>query len=183
LKLIVAITGASGVVYGVRLLEELKKIDSMETHLIISDKGTDNIGIETGYSIEFIRSLADHHHDWQCMTSPLASGSFLIDAMVINPCSMKTLAAIACGYCENLITRAADITIKEKRKLILCPRESPLSAIHLENMLKLSRLGVLILPPMPGFYTRPATIDDIIDHHIMKIFDQIKLPFMGKRWN
>jgi 4-hydroxy-3-polyprenylbenzoate decarboxylase len=171
-RIIVAISGASGAIYGIRLLEALQK-EGIETHLIISRWARETIREETSYSVEEIEKLTNYFYDERDLTAPLSSGSFLIHGMVVIPCSMKTLAAIACGYVENLIARAADITIKESRELVLVPRETPLNAIHLENMLKLSRLGVVILPPMPAFYIKPSSIDDLVNHTIGKVLDQL----------
>ncbi|MDL2213936.1 UbiX family flavin prenyltransferase [Clostridia bacterium OttesenSCG-928-O13] len=183
MKITVAITGASGVIYGVRLLEALAKSGQAQTHFVMSAAAEDNIRIETGYAAGDIAALADRHYRVDDMTAAIASGSFPMDAMVVLPCSMKTLAAIAHGYAGNLIARAADVTIKEGRKLILCPRETPFSAIHLSNMLELARIGVCILPPVPGFYQKPQSIDDLIAHHTMKVFDQLNLPFPDvTRW-
>jgi 4-hydroxy-3-polyprenylbenzoate decarboxylase len=131
-----------------------------------------------------VQSLADAVYDNSDLGAKTSSGSFLTQGMVVVPCSMKTLSAIAGGFCDSLISRTADVMLKEGRKLVLCPRETPLSAIHLENMLKLSRLGVSMVPPMPAFYNAPKTIDDLIDHQVMKILDQFGLAYeKGKRWN
>ena len=182
-KLVVGITGASGVLYGVRLLECLKTMDDVHTSLIMSDAARANLAIETGLSPEYVEGLADAVYAQSHMAAPVASGSYRTDAVVITPCSMKTLSAIAHGYSDTLLVRAADVAIKEGRKLILAPRETPLSAIHLRNMLALAELGVCILPPIPAFYHAPATIDDLLLHHVMKIMDQLGLPFEGcARW-
>ena len=181
-RIVVAICGASGAIYGIRLLDALKK-EKVETHLILSEWAATTIEMETNYLLEEIKKLADYSYAVNDLTASLSSGSFLFQGMIIIPCSMKTLAAIACGYVDNLISRAADVTIKEGRKLILVPRETPLNAIHLENMLKLSRLGVVILPPMPAFYIKPSTIDDLINHTIGKILDQLSIDNdLYKRW-
>lgn len=181
-RITVAISGASGAIYAIRLLEALRK-KKVETHLILSEWAYVTIKAETNYLPEEVRKLASYSYAVKDLTAPLTSGSFLIEGMVIIPCSMKTLAAIACGYADNLISRAADITIKEDRKLILVPRETPLDAIHLENMLKLSRLGVVILPPMPAFYIKPSTIDDLVNHTIGKVLDQLGIHNnLYRRW-
>jgi len=179
--LIVAITGASGSIMGIRFLEELKNIDVI-TELIISNKAKIIIKAETDYSISDVSNLATKHYDVDDLTAAPASGSYKIDEMVVIPCSMKTLAAIANGYSDNLISRVADVMIKERRKLILVVRETPLNAIHLENMLKLTRLGVIIFPPVPSFYHKPQNIDDIIKHTIGRILDQVGLKIDIKRW-
>ena len=181
--IVVAITGASGVIYGIRLLEALREQDGCRIHFIVSSWAEKTIGIETSYSMSDILRLADISYDYDDLTSAIASGSFRTDAMVIAPCSMKTIGAIANGFSDNLITRSADVMIKEKRKLILVPRETPLSIIHLENMLKLAHVGSVILPPVPGFYAHPKTIEDVIDHTVGKILDQLDLDHrLFRRW-
>lgn len=183
MNIIIASTGATGSVYTVRILEKLKEISNVKTHLVMSEWSAVNLEVETDYSLDYVKSLADYVYDNKNLGAKIASGSFLIDGMIILPCSMKTLSAISCGYSDNLITRSADVTLKESRKLVICPRETPLNAIHLENMLKLSRLGVSIMPPMPGFYSKPKTIDDIIDHHVMRVLDQFNINVCDeKRW-
>ena len=181
-RIIIAISGASGAIYGIRLLEALRE-KRVETHLILSEWAYVTIKIETNYLLEEVKKLASCSYSAKDLTASLASGSFSIQGMVIIPCSMKTLAAIACGYVDNLISRAADITIKEGRKLVLVPRETPLNAIHLENMLKLSRLGAVILPPIPAFYVKPSTIDDLVNHTIGKVMDQLGIDNnLYQRW-
>lgn len=183
MDLVIGSTGATGIIYTVRILEKLKDIEGVNTHLIISDWAAANLSIETPYDINYLKSLATYTYDYHDLSAKVASGSFLVDGMIILPCSMKTLSAISNGYSDNLITRAADVTLKEGRKLVICPRETPLSPIHLENMLKLSRLGVSIMPPMPGFYSNPKTLDDIIDHHVMRVLDQFRINICNeKRW-
>lgn len=183
MNIIIAATGATGIIYTVKLLELLKPESEIKTHLIMSDWAMANLEIETEYKLSYICSLADHHYDNHNLASPLASGSYLIDGMIVLPCSMKTLSSIRHGYSDSLITRAADVTLKERRKLVISPRETPLNSIHLENMLELSKLGVTIMPPMPGFYSHPTTIDDIITHHIIRILDQFNINISNKiRW-
>lgn len=184
MNIIVGVTGATGTIYGIKLLEALKENKNIHIDLIISNWAKENLKIETGYSLKYFESIADEVMDNNNLSGKTSSGSYKCDGMVILPCSMKTLSSIANGYCDNLISRSADVMIKEERKLIICPRETPLSPIHLENMLKLSRIGVKIIPPMPAFYNRPESIDDIINHHIMKILDQFGIEFnKGKRWH
>jgi len=184
MEIVVAVTGATGAVYAVRLMEALSAASHVRTHLILSVWGEKNLSLETEHSGEYLRSLADCAYDCSDLGARTASGSFLTDGMIILPCSMKTLGAIANGYDSNLITRSASVMLKEGRKLVLCPRETPLSAIHLENMLKLSRLGVRIMPPMPAFYNRPQTVEELVDYHVMKVLDQFGIPFDGaRRWN
>jgi len=183
-RIVVGVSGATGVIYAICLLEHLKKFEQIETHLILSKWAKENIAIETDYSVETVEALADVLYDYEDVSGAIASGSFPAHGMVILPCSMKTLSAIANGFSDNLLTRAADVFIKESRPLVICPRESPLSAVHLENMLKLSRLGVKILPPMPGFYYRPQSLMDIVNHTCMRILDQFQLDtgFAGRWW-
>jgi flavin prenyltransferase len=170
-RLIVAITGATGAIYGVRLLEMLRGA-SVETHLIISPWGRRTLLHETSYTVDQVLRLADVTYLSNDQGAAISSGSFLTLGMAVVPCSMRTLAAIAHGLGDNLVHRAADVVLKERRKLLLAPREAPLSDIHLENMLKLSRMGTIICPPMPGFYQRPETIDDIVNQTVVRILDQ-----------
>jgi len=182
LKLVIGITGSTGAIYGIRLLEELKKLN-IETHLIISEWGAKCISLETDYTLDYVKSLATSVSDEKNMASSVSSGTHRIDGMVVAPCSMKTLSAIANGYDDTLVARAAGVTIKESRKLILMVRETPLSAIHLENMLKLSRLGIVILPPVTEFYTKPKTIEDIVNHGVGKCLDQFDIDHnLSPRW-
>jgi len=182
MKMIVAITGSSGVLYGIRMLEILQKL-GINTHLVLSDWGEKNIRIETGKTVDYVRSLSSITYDNSNMAAPISSGSFQIDGMAIVPCSMKTVSSIANGYDDNLISRAAGVCIKESRKLVLVPRETPLSAIHLQNMLRLCKIGVVILPAMPGFYHKPRTIEDLMDHLVGKILDQFGIKHnIFKRW-
>jgi 4-hydroxy-3-polyprenylbenzoate decarboxylase len=171
MKLIVAITGASGVIYGVRLLEVLTNNKAVETHLIISEFGEQNIRYETTWTVEEVKSLADFCYDVRALGAPISSGSFQTDGMIIAPCSVKTMSALANSYAENLILRAGDVMLKEGRKLVLLVRETPLHLGHLRNMEKLSEMGAVIMPPVPAFYYRPRTIENIIDHTIGKILD------------
>ncbi len=162
MKIVIAITGASGAVYGLRALEYLHGRSDIETHLIVSRWGSKTIEHEIGMTADSLCSLADFCYSEDDMTAPVASGSFGHDGMLIIPCSMKTLASIASGMSDGLIARTADVTIKEGRRLVLAARETPLSSIHLRNMLKLSNAGVTIMPPVPGFYSLPQTLDDIV---------------------
>ena len=170
-RLIVAITGATGAVYGVRLLEMLREA-AVETHLVISPWGRRTLIHETNYTVDEVQRLATVTYTPGDQGAAISSGSFLTIGMAIVPCSMRTLAAVAHGLGDNLVHRAADVVLKERRKLLLAPREAPLSDIHLENMLKLSRMGVVICPPMPGFYQRPGTIDDLVTHSVVRMLDQ-----------
>ena len=181
-RLIVAITGATGAVYGVRLLQALRDA-AVETHLVISPWGRRTLAHETAYTVEQVQQLATVAYAANDQGAAISSGSFLTSGMAIVPCSMRTLAAVAHGVGDNLIHRAADVVLKERRKLLLAPREAPLSDIHLENMLKLSRMGVVICPPMPGFYQRPETVDDLINHSVFRMLDQFGIHVEGAgRW-
>jgi 4-hydroxy-3-polyprenylbenzoate decarboxylase len=180
-RLIVAITGATGTIYGVRLLQMLQRT-SVETHLVMSRWGARTLVHETPYSPTDVHRLATHVHAIADQGAPISSGSFITRGMIIAPCSMRTVAAIATGYGDNLIHRAADVIIKERRKLVLVVRESPLSAIHLENMLKLARLGVLICPAMPAFYQHPQSVDEIVDQTVVRVLDQVDVHVDAPRW-
>ncbi len=181
-KIVVSITGASGAIYGIRLLEILKKC-GLETHLVISKSAHLTISAETSFSIADIKNLADYVYNPADIGAKISSGSCKIMGMIIAPCSMKTLSAIASGFENDLITRAASVTIKEQRKLVLMVRETPLSAIHLENMLKLARIGVAICPAVPAFYNNPSTLDDIIDHSLTRILDLFNIETnLIERW-
>jgi flavin prenyltransferase len=181
-RLIVGLTGATGTIYGVRLLERLRELE-VETHLVISRWGARTLAHETPYSREHIESLATVVYPPGDMGAAISSGSFKTDGMIVAPCSAKTLAAIAHGFGDNLIHRAADVILKERRRLVLAVREAPLSEIHLENMLKLSRMGAVILPPVPAFYNLPRTIDDVVDHTVARMLDTFGLDVAGAvRW-
>ena len=183
MKLIVAITGATGAIYGVRILQRLREA-GIETHLVISRWGARTLLHETPYSREEVEALATVNYAPGDMGAAISSGSFRTDGMVIAPCSAKTLAAIAHGFGENLVHRAADVVLKERRKLVLLVREAPLSDIHLENMLKLSRMGSVMLPPMPAFYNHPRTVDDVVEHTVSRVLDQFGLDVSGvERWS
>ena len=174
MKVVVGISGASGVIYGIRLLEELKKAD-VETHLIISEIAKDIIDYETEYSVNEVEDIADYVHDENDLNAIVNSGSFKFDTAIVIPCSMKTLSAISNAYGDKVITRVADVALKERRRLIIVPRETPLRTTHLENMTKLSREGAIILPAMPGFYHKPTSINEQIDFIVGKIFDIIDI--------
>ena len=183
MRLIVGITGATGVIYGVRLLERLRDA-GVEAHLVISRWGARTLAHETPYSREQVEALAHTTYAPGDMGAAISSGSFQTAGMVIVPCSAKTLGAIAHGFGDGLIHRAADVVLKERRKLLLAVREAPLSDIHLENMLKLSRMGAVILPPMPAFYNNPRSLTDIVDHTVSRMLDQfgIEAPGGTPRW-
>jgi len=182
LKIIVGITGSSGVIYGIKLLYFLNKFE-IETHVVLSKWAKKNIEIETDENIAKIKKMASFEYEENNMAASISSGSFKTDGMIIIPCSMKTLASIANGYDDNLISRAASVTIKEDRKLVIVPRETPLSQIHLSNMLRLAKIGVIILPAMPGFYHRPKTVNDLVLHVVGKTLDQFGISNeVFKRW-
>ena len=181
-RIVIAITGASGAILGIRILEELRRAE-VETHLVISTWAERTIQMETNYTVEQVQNLASVCHPTCDLAASISSGSFYTDGMVIVPCSMKTLAAIACGFSDNLIARAADVTIKERRRLIIVPRETPLSSIHLHNMITLSNNGAIILPPCVGFYTRPNTVESIVNHISGKILDTLGIEHhLFPRW-
>ena len=183
-RIIVAISGASGAVYGARLLQVMQSMAGIESHLVVSDAGWRNLAHELDMDRASVEALAHRVHDVRNVGAAIASGSFQCAGMVIAPCSMRTLVAIAHGYGESLVHRSADVILKERRKLVLVPRETPLSEIHLENMLKLARMGVTMLPPMPAFYNHPKTIDDIVDHIVARVLDQFGIPAdFAKRWD
>lgn len=183
MRITVGICGASGVIYGIRLLEFLQA-NGVETHLVLSEWAKKTIPIETDYQVGDVQSLASVCHEDGDLGAVISSGSFRTAGMVIIPCSMKTLSGIANGYGETLMVRAADVTLKENRKLILVPRETPLSAIHLENMLKLARLGVTVMPPEPAFYHRPQSIHQLVDHFLARVLDQLGVEHqLSSRWS
>ncbi len=182
--LVIGITGASGVIYGIRLLEVLSTNKEVETHLIISQAGEEIIKHETDWKLEKVKALADVNYDINDIGARLSSGSFKRDGMVIAPCSMKTLAALANSYTDNLIARAADTALKERKRLVLLPRETPLHLGHLRNMVKLTEMGAVILPPIPAFYHKPQTIMNLIDHTIGKVLDIFDINHnLFKRWD
>lgn len=180
--IIVAITGASGVIYGIKLLKALKEIGK-DTGLIISKPAQDILEYEENMVLDDLKKLSDYYYDINDWNAPINSGSFLFESMVIIPCTMKTLSDIANGHANNSITRAADVTLKEKRRLIIVPRETPLRTMHLENMLKISKENGIILPAMPGFYHKPKNIDDLTDFIAGKILDMLNIEHdLFKRW-
>jgi len=181
-KIIVSITGASGAIYGIRLLEVLREC-GVETHLIVSKSANLTIATETSFSIGDIKKLANYAYHPSDIGAKISSGSFKVNGMIVAPCSMKTLSAIASGMENDLITRSAGVIIKEQKKLALMVRETPLSTIHLENMLKLARIGVAICPPVPAFYNHPTTLDEIVNHSVTRILDLFNIETnLIKRW-
>jgi len=183
LRLVVAVTGASGVVYGKRLLEVLHE-KKVETHLIVSRAAEKVIEHELETSRKDLERLATHVYDVDDLTAPLMSGSFKTDGMIIIPCSMKTMADIAHGFADNLISRAADVALKEKRRLVVVPRETPLNAVHLRNMLEVARLGVFVVPAMPAFYHKPKKVNDLVDFVVGRVLDCLGVEHrLFKRWS
>jgi len=182
MRVIVGISGGSGAIYGVALLKVLQELN-IETHLVVSTMGEHVVEHECGIALEELKGLATYYHDNKDLAASISSGSFKTDGMIIVPCSMKTVSAVANGFSDNLLTRAADVIMKEKRKLVIVPRETPLSIIHLENMLKLARMGVTILPAAPSFYNHPETIGDIVSSIVGRALDQMDIEHnLIKRW-
>lgn len=182
MRIIVGITGASGAILGIRTLEALQSL-GVETHLVMSRWARATLLQETGWSCDRVEALASVVHAGDNQAAAISSGSFKTDGMIVAPCSMKTLAAIRSGYSDNLLTRAADVVLKERRKLVLLVRETPLSEIHLENMLALTRAGAVIFPPVPAFYSLPKTLDDMVRHTVGRALDQFGLDLNGiARW-
>ncbi|MGE8548925.1 UbiX family flavin prenyltransferase [Alcaligenes sp. WGS1538] len=182
-RLVVGMTGATGAVYTVRLLQVLKTCPDVETHLVISPSGVLNIKYELDIGRHDIQALADQVHNFRDVGATLASGSFPTAGMVIVPCSMRTLAAVAHGLSDNLITRAADVTLKERRRLVMMVRETPFNLAHLRNMTAVTEMGGIIFPPMPAFYLRPKSIDDIVDHTVMRVLELFDIQVPGERWD
>lgn len=182
-RLVVGITGATGAVLGVRMLQTLAEL-GVETHLVTSKWGERTLEHETSLSLADVRSLATVAHPTNDQAATISSGSYRTDGMVVAPCSMRTLGAMASGVADNLLCRAADVTLKERRRLVLLVRETPLSEIHLRNMLDLARMGVVVMPPVPAFYNEPETIDDLIDHWVGRALDQFGLDSgRVRRWS
>jgi 4-hydroxy-3-polyprenylbenzoate decarboxylase len=182
-RIIVGLSGASGVIYGIRTLTHLRSMKNVETHLVLSKGGRINIGIESDHKVEDVEAMAHVLHDPGNLAAAISSGSFKTDGMVVIPCTIKTLSGIVHSYADNLLCRAADVCLKEKRKLVLVVRETPLHKGHLELMAKAADLGAHILPPMPAFYHKPESIEDIIDQTIGKVFDYLELEHhLFRRW-
>lgn len=182
MKILVGITGATGICYGARLLEVLKETEH-RTALIMSPWAEKNVTFETNMMVDEVKALADTVYDYDDLSAPVASGSYGIDAVIIAPCSMKTLSAVAGGYSDNLIVRSADVALKERRPLLLMIRETPLNAIHLRNMLTVTEAGGILVPPMPAFYHQPQAIEDIIDQSVGKLLDLLKISHhLYRRW-
>jgi len=183
-KLIVGISGSSGVIYGVRLLEVLRDEEDIETHLVMSGTGKMNIGIETEYTVKKVEAFADVVHRSNDIAATISSGSFHTDGMIVAPCSMKTLSAIVNSYADNLLCRAADVVLKEGRKLVLMPREAPLHVGHCKLLYEAAQMGAVIAPPMPAFYNKPQSVEDIINHSVGRVLDLFGLdPGIVRRWS
>ena len=184
MRLIVGMSGASGVIYGVRLLEALKAESNVETHLVMSDSARMNINLETDWSAKDVLALADHVYPNRDIAASIASGSFGTDGMIVAPCAIKTLSAITNSYADSLIVRAADVVLKECRRLVLVPRETPLHTGHCELLYRASQLGAIIAPPMPAHYIKPQSVDDLINHHVGRILDLFSIDCgFVTRWN
>lgn len=181
MRIIIGVTGATGTIFAVRLLELLRPTD-VETHLVMSRWAVRTLLHETSYTRADVEALADVVHHSNDQGAAIASGSFVTEGMIVVPCSMRSLAAIAHGFGDHLVHRAADVVLKERRRLVLAVRESPFSEIHLENMLKLSRMGAIICPPVPAFYTRPATLDDVVTQTCQRLLDPFGIHVAGERW-
>jgi 4-hydroxy-3-polyprenylbenzoate decarboxylase len=182
-RLIVAITGATGVIYGVRLLQKMRTLQSCETHLLISDAGVLNLHQELDLKRKDVEQYADVVYNNRDVGAAIASGSFQADGMVLAPCSMRTLAAVAHGLSDNLITRAADVTLKERRRLVLMVRETPFNLAHLRNMTAVTEMGGIIFPPLPAFYQRPQSIEEMVDHSLARILDLFAIKHeLAPRW-
>ncbi|ABU76175.1 UbiX family flavin prenyltransferase [Cronobacter sakazakii] len=174
-KIIVGISGASGAIYGIRLLQTLQAVAEVETHLIMSQAARQTLSLETDMSVRDVQALADVNHDARDIAASVSSGSFKTDGMIILPCSIKTLSGIVNSYTDGLLTRAADVVLKERRRLVLCVRETPLHLGHLRLMTQAAELGAIIMPPMPAFYHRPQTLDDVINQTVNRALDQLDI--------
>lgn len=182
-RLIIGMSGASGTIYGIRLLEVLRDLPEIETHLVMSNTAKMNISIETDWKLKDVEALANRVHDGRDVAADISSGSYKTMGMIIAPCSMKTLSAIAHSYAHDLLARAADVVLKERRKLVLMARETPLHVGHCKLLLEAAQLGAIIAPPVPAFYNRPQTIDDIVNHSIGRVLDLFDLDVgIVKRW-
>lgn len=182
-RLIVGLSGASGAIYGIRILEALKNVTDIETHLVLSPSAKRTIVEETGWNVSEVKALADVVHTHSDIGAAIASGSFITAGMIVAPCSIKSLSQIANSHDDNLLARAADVCLKERRRLVLLVRETPLHLGHIELMAQASRYGAVLLPPVPSFYNHPQTIDDIVNHTVGKALDQFEIPHqLMKRW-
>ncbi len=184
-RLVVGVSGASGVIYAIRLLEVLRSLEDVETHLVMSKAARQTVSYETEYTVEQVEELADVQHSIMNIAAAIASGSFKTTGMVVVPCSMKTLSGIAMSFSENLLLRAADVSLKDRRPLVLLPRETPLHLGHLRLMVQVAEMGAVILPPMPAFYHRPKTVDEVINQTVNRVLDVLKIELkeeLFERW-
>lgn len=185
MRLVVGISGASGVIYAIRLLEVLRLVPAVETHLVMSPAARQTVVLETDYTVKQVEDLADVVYRFNDIAASISSGSFRTDGMVVIPCSMKTLSGIAYSASDNLLVRAADVTLKERRRLVICPRETPLHLGHLRLLVQAAEIGAIIFPPMPAFYHRPQTLDDIVNQTITRILDMFDIQLekeLFQRW-
>jgi 4-hydroxy-3-polyprenylbenzoate decarboxylase len=184
-RIVIGITGASGVVYGIRLVSVLQSVETVETHLILSSAAQRTIALETDLTVDAVKATADHVYRFSDIAAAIASGSYKTDGMVVVPCSMKTLSGIANSYADNLLVRAAEVVLKDRRRLVLVPRETPLHLGHLRLLVRVAELGAVVMPPMPAFYHRPATVDDIVDQTVNRVLDVLGLELdhdLFERW-
>ena len=182
-RLVVGITGATGAAYAVRLLQAVKAVPDVETHLVVSPSGVLNVKHELELTRQDVHALADHVYSFRDVGATLASGSFATTGMIVVPCSMRTLAAVAQGLSDNLITRAADVTLKERRRLVMAVRETPFNLAHLRKMTAVTEMGGIVFPPLPAFYLRPTSIDDMIDHTVLRMLELVDIHIPGPRWD
>lgn len=182
-RLVVGVTGATGAAYAIRLLQAVKAVPDIETHLVVSPSGVLNVKHELDLTRQDVHALADHVYSFRDVGATLASGSFATAGMIVVPCSMRTLSAVAHGLSDNLITRAADVTLKERRRLVMAVRETPFNLAHLRNMTAVTEMGGIIFPPLPAFYLRPTSIDDIIDHTVLRMLELLDIHIPGPRWD
>lgn len=181
-RLVVGVTGATGVQYAIRLLELVREHTAIETHLVVSPSGALTLRQEMGLARHELHALADHTYSFRDVGATLASGSYVTMGMVVVPCSMRTLASVAHGFSDNLITRAADVTLKERRRLVLAVRETPFNLAHLRNMTSVTEMGGVIFPPLPAFYLHPGSLDAMVDHSVMRMLDLFGISLEGPRW-
>lgn len=182
-RIIVGITGASGAIYGIRMLEALREVEGVETHLVMSRMAHVTLAAETDYTVREVQALADHTHHTKDLAATISSGSFKTLGMVVAPCSMRSLAEIATSMSSSLLTRAADVVLKERRKLVLMVRETPLTTVHLRNMVTVSEMGGIIAPPVPAFYQKPGNLDDVVNHSVGRVLDIFDIEHqLVKRW-
>lgn len=184
MRIVVGISGSTGAIYGIRLLQVLRECKDVETHLVMSSPAKQTVALETDYKVEEVEALASHVHRYNDIAAAISSGSFKTNGMVVIPCSIKTLSGISNSYNDNLLTRAADVTLKERRRLVLVLRETPLHLGHLRLMTQAAEMGAILLPPVPAFYHRPKTIDDIVNQTVGRVLDTLDVehPDLFKRW-